>query len=141
MKNYYFTFGQEHCTIDGYKMRDHWVRVAAADALKARLLFISEFSSIIMPAADKWSFQYDEKEFDKQFFPKGEYQFIADIRPEQPHWWGYEHVNGNLQAKVFYSQLDITEAESSPFVAQVVYPFLANNRDEALEYIKQQIKN
>lgn len=141
MKNYYFTFGQDHHTIDGYPMKDYWVRVAADDASKARLLFISEFSSITMPATDKWAFQYDEKDFNKEYFPKGEYQFIADLRQDQPHWWGYEHVSGTLQAKPFYTQLDLTEAESSPFVAQVVYPFLANSRDEALEYIKKQVKN
>lgn len=140
MNNYYFTFGQDHCTIDGYKMKDHWVRVAAEDFMIARLLFISEFSSVVMPASDKWSFQYDEKEFKKEYFPKGEYQFIADIRLDRHHWWGYEHINGNLQTKPFYSQRDITEAESSPFVAQVVYPFQANSRDEALEFIAKQIK-
>jgi hypothetical protein len=143
MKNYYFTFGQNHCLTDGYSMCDHWVRVRAKDYTRARELFVKEFSSLYMPAVDKWAFQYEEEGFKKDYFPKGEYQFIADIRGDQNkiEWWGYEHISGTLQAKPYYNSLDITEAESSSFVAQVVYPFLATDREDALKFIEQQVKN
>lgn len=144
MNNYYFTFGQDHHTIDDYPMKDHWVRVVAADYVRAREIFVMQFSSLQMPRQDKWAFQYEEKDFNKEFFPKGEYQMIADIRAEQTkenQWWGYQHINGKLQAKVYYDWKDITLAEISPFVAQVVYPFLARDREHALAFIQQQVKN
>jgi hypothetical protein len=80
MQNYYFTFGQEHCTKDGYPLKDHWVRVLANNYWRARDIFIEEFTSVFLPEKDKWSMEYTEKAFTKQFFSKGEYQFIADIR-------------------------------------------------------------
>ena len=56
-------------------------------------------------------------------------------------WWGYKHVSGTLQAKRYFGKLDTDEAEQSPFVEQVVYPFEAESRDEALEIIKEQTNN
>lgn len=35
-------------------------------------------------------------------------------------WWGYLHTSGTLQAKRFFSDEDIYEAQESPFCAQVV---------------------
>ena len=55
-------------------------------------------------------------------------------------WWGYRHVSGTLQAKRYWDKRDTDEAEESPFVAQVVYPFPANDRDEALAYIDEKTK-
>ena len=55
-------------------------------------------------------------------------------------WWGYRHVSGTLQAKRDWDKRDTDEAEESPFVAQVVYPFPANDRDEALAYIEEKTK-
>lgn len=53
-------------------------------------------------------------------------------------WWGYKHVSGTYQAKKYYDERDTQEAEESEFVAEVVYPFEAIDREQALEYIKQQ---
>lgn len=53
-------------------------------------------------------------------------------------WWGYKYVSGTYQAKRYFTKQDTDEAEESSFVAQVVYPFEANNRDEALKYIEEQ---
>lgn len=52
-------------------------------------------------------------------------------------WWGYLHTSGTYQAKRYFGPLDIQEAEESPFCAKVVGPFLAENRDEAIEKVKQ----
>jgi hypothetical protein len=76
MKNYYFTFGQSHQQIDGTPMHNYWIRVEANDFMSARLLFINKFSSIYMPAPDKWAFQYEEdgnNKFNPEYFPLGEY--------------------------------------------------------------------
>ena len=54
-------------------------------------------------------------------------------------WWGYLHTSGSIQAKRYFDKRDTDEAEESPFVQEVVYPFEASGRDEALEYIKQQL--
>jgi len=56
-------------------------------------------------------------------------------------WWGYKHVSGSYQAKRYFSKLDTDEAEESPFVLKVIYPFEVNSRDEALEYIKNNCNN
>ena len=52
-------------------------------------------------------------------------------------WWGYKHVNGNLQVKRFFDRRDIDDARESPFCDVVVNPFLASDRDDALEEIKK----
>ena len=51
-------------------------------------------------------------------------------------WWGYKHTEGTYQAKRYFEPLDIQEANESPFCEIVVGPFMAANRDEALEIIK-----
>lgn len=53
-------------------------------------------------------------------------------------FWGYLHISGTYQAKRYFSKLDTDEAEQSPFCKKVVGPFLAKDRDEAIEYVKQQ---
>lgn len=54
-------------------------------------------------------------------------------------WWGYKHVYGTLQVKRYFDQRDLTEAMESDFVQQLVPPFEAANRDEALAYIKEYV--
>lgn len=54
-------------------------------------------------------------------------------------WWGYEHINGNLQAKRYFDKLDIIEAYESPFCKKVIQPFEASTREEALEIIKNKL--
>lgn len=78
MKNYYFTFGQFHHTVDGTPMKDYWVRVQATSFFRARLLFIEHFTSQEMPKRDKFAFQYVESNFNKEMFPKGEYAFFDE---------------------------------------------------------------
>jgi len=51
-------------------------------------------------------------------------------------WWGYKHTEGTYQAKRYFEPLDIQEANESPFCEIVVGPFMAANRDEAIEIIK-----
>ena len=53
-------------------------------------------------------------------------------------WWGYKHTSGTYHAKRYFDKQDTDEAEESPFCEQVVYPFEAESRDEALDYIKKQ---
>ena len=55
-------------------------------------------------------------------------------------WWGYKHTSGTLQAKRYFGPLDIQEANESPFCDQVVGPFEAEGRDEALKIIAEQTK-
>lgn len=51
-------------------------------------------------------------------------------------WWGYKHTSGTYQAKRYFDALDIAEANESPFCKIVVGPFLAADREEALEIVK-----
>lgn len=55
-------------------------------------------------------------------------------------WWGYLHTSGTIQAKRYFSPEDISEAHESPFVAQVVAPFSASDRDEAINIITNATK-
>jgi hypothetical protein len=55
-------------------------------------------------------------------------------------WWGYLHSLGTYQAKRYFGPLDIKEANESPFCVKVVGPFMAKGRMEALEKIKELIK-
>lgn len=50
-------------------------------------------------------------------------------------WWGYRHINGNLQAKRYFSELDLEDADESPFVAKRTEVFMASSREEALKII------
>lgn len=77
MKNYYFTFGQNHWHRDGIPMKDFWVRVQAEDYITARIIFINKFSSIYMEREDKWAFQYEEEDFEPEYFGLGEFQLIT----------------------------------------------------------------
>ena len=52
-------------------------------------------------------------------------------------WWGYKHISGTYQAKRYFDPLDITEAQESPFCEIVVGPFIANDRDDAIEKVKE----
>ena len=51
-------------------------------------------------------------------------------------WWGYIHINGSVQVKIFFSDLDLEEADESPFVRKVFKPFEANSREDAIKIIK-----
>jgi len=53
-------------------------------------------------------------------------------------WWGYKHVSGTFQAKRYFGHLDIKEANESPFCAEVVGPFVAKDREEALQKVKDE---
>lgn len=52
-------------------------------------------------------------------------------------WWGYKHISGTIQAKRYFDQLDIQEANESPFCEIVVGPFEASGRDEALKIVEE----
>lgn len=57
---------------------------------------------------------------------------------EKLQWWGYKHISGTYQAKRYFDKRDLEEAYSSDFVEQVVQPFYADSRDDALDHIKKQ---
>lgn len=51
-------------------------------------------------------------------------------------WWGYKHLNGSFQAKVYFGPQDITEANESPFCLKAVGPFMAEDREDALRQVE-----
>ena len=83
MRDYYFTFGQDHHDKDGRAMKDRWVRVVAESYDKARSIFIREYAIPIMGDACRWSFMYEGGFFEPEWFPAGEdhiiYQSINPI--------------------------------------------------------------
>jgi len=54
-------------------------------------------------------------------------------------WWGYIHINGNVQVKRYFDKKDIEEAKESPFCKEVFSPFEAENRNKAIEYIQEEL--
>ncbi len=77
MNDFYFTFGQGHFSLDGEKMSDFWVRVTAPDEMAARSHFAQFFAKPVMGAADKWAFSYTSAQFNRSYFPSGEYEHIV----------------------------------------------------------------
>ena len=55
-------------------------------------------------------------------------------------WWGYIHTNGHIQVKIYFGALDIQEAIDSPFVKRTFGPFEVGDREEAIKYIEDIIK-
>lgn len=66
--------------------------------------------------------------------------FYDAHKEEKMLWWGYRHVSGTYQVKRYFSKLDVEEAHQSDFCAEVVGPFEASGRDEALKIVKQLTK-
>lgn len=52
-------------------------------------------------------------------------------------WWGYQHQSGTLHTKRFFSELDISEAEESPFVKCVFGPWDCKDKEEAETKLKE----
>lgn len=52
------------------------------------------------------------------------------------HWYCYKHINGGLHAKRYFDHEDISEANSSPFVAEVRGP-IEGTREDALALFKE----
>lgn len=77
MKKFYFTFGQDHWTREGYPMKNNWVMVKAEDYNAARLIFVERFTSLYMQTDMTFSMHYDENEWTpdvEAYFPLGEYK-------------------------------------------------------------------
>jgi hypothetical protein len=55
-------------------------------------------------------------------------------------WWGYLHVDGSVHVKRYFGPKDIAEAWQSDFVQDVTRPFLAEDRDDALQKIHVKYK-
>jgi len=51
-------------------------------------------------------------------------------------WWGYIHKSGSLQVKRFFDKRDLEEAYESPFVEWVFGPWECEDRNEALEKLR-----
>ena len=61
-------------------------------------------------------------------------------KPIKNQWWGYLHTEDTIQAKRYFDQQDLTEAEQSPFVKVYYGPFEAENQEEALKILGEQFK-
>lgn len=57
-------------------------------------------------------------------------------------WWGYRHQNGSLQLKRWFGDHKDYQDDcyGNPFVLQVVPPFEADTRDEAMKYLGDKLK-
>lgn len=54
-------------------------------------------------------------------------------------WWGYRHTSGTLHTKRYFDQLDIQEANESPFCARVIGPFNADSSEAARRIVKDKL--
>ena len=55
-------------------------------------------------------------------------------------WYGYKHTDGSVHTKRYFSHGDIEEARESDFVAHVVGPFEADNRESAVKTMRYLLK-
>jgi len=46
-------------------------------------------------------------------------------------WWAYLHEQGTVAVKRFFDKRDLEDATASPFVKQIMQPFIAPNYKEA----------
>ncbi len=71
---------------------------------------------------------------------------MANPKPKGPvpqMWWGYRHIDGGCQAKRYLPATgrgDLDDAKQSPFVHEVLGPFMAMDRADALELIELRTK-
>ncbi len=58
-------------------------------------------------------------------------------------WWGYrDHQSGTIHVKRYWDdRASIEDAYESAFVAEVVEPFVAGTRDEALKIAVERLNN
>jgi len=56
-------------------------------------------------------------------------------------WWGYLHSNGQVQVKRWFGDVkDYTDdCYDNEFVQEVVRPFVANSREDALKIINERL--
>ena len=52
-------------------------------------------------------------------------------------WWGYVHNNGEIRARIYYSESDIQSARESDFVNEVYGPIWAYDRNDAIFKINE----
>ena len=55
-------------------------------------------------------------------------------------WWGYKHINGTFHPKRYFSNEDLLEAIESPFVEIISNVFMAEDREDALIKLKQELE-
>ncbi len=69
-----FTFGQNHYKIDGTAMKDYWITIEGTyEQARSRMC---RWAKEEMGDEQRWSWMYQEHEFNPLFFPKGEYAFF-----------------------------------------------------------------
>lgn len=56
---------------------------------------------------------------------------------KQIQWWAYLHTNGNIQVKRYLDKRDIDDAWESPFVRDVMNPFTAEDRADAMKQAEE----
>ena len=56
-------------------------------------------------------------------------------------WWAYLHSNGSIQLKRWFGDHNdyTTDCYGNDFVTEVIKPFKAYTREQALEIVKQQL--
>ena len=56
-------------------------------------------------------------------------------------WWGYLHQNGTIQVKRWFGDhKDYTDdCEGNDFVTEVVRPFAADTREEAIAILRERL--
>jgi hypothetical protein len=87
MTIYYFTFGQDHKhPKTGEPMKDYWIEIDAKNAYDAQIEMRKRFGQI-------WANQYDARNFNLEYFPKGCYKRFVAYRPLYPRKWetGHQH--------------------------------------------------
>lgn len=56
-------------------------------------------------------------------------------------WWGYLHSNGSVQLKRWFGDPKdyLDDCEGNDFISQVVYPFSAGTREDALSILNTKL--
>lgn len=87
---YYFSFGQQHIHPEtGDALKDYWVEVIMHDdssklsSMDVSILKEKARKIMFTRYGKKWSMQYEENQFNRDYFPKGCYQKLYHPLPDE----------------------------------------------------------
>lgn len=66
---------------------------------------------------------------------------VFNAPKKEIEWWGYQTKDNTYKAFKRYDIRDLYLVKQSEYCKQIVYPFLATNKQQALTIIKTQTNN
>ena len=116
------------------------MKVKLADGTEFEFFLVATIDSITdNPKAIDWLNECEER------IQKHLQEELHKKDPEDPEmrnlWYGYRHVDGEIDVKRYFDPGDLREIEESDFVAEHCGPYLAEGRADATEIAINTLKH